>query len=580
MFNIGTSLYNIGGPIRIKGAIDFSKLEEAINILIQNNEGLRLRFIKESGEMEQFASNYESVKLDLLNICNKCGGKIVENIALISVSYNNQFSNLGLDRLCTVLRNNGHVVYMKYYHNNEDVNFIINDLLDLDVSIYGFSTSSLNIENIYTICKSIKHDNPNNRIILGGPFSTIYYSEILNDTPDVDFIVLGDGEETILYLMENIDNIDNIKNNIHIVTHNKTNDGSQFAPFIYDKPNEYMTTCDFFEKNENPLSIYSIQSKNNICTGNCTFCCERKQRDIIFRPVEEIANEILYMNDKYNITRFFFIDDDLLDPNTDFSRQRIETLCDILVQSKKKLLLQCYTKSNVLKQSDLLLLQKMATAGFVSLLIGVEAGNADDLKLYGKACNVENNYNAIKLIKAAGLFPQLGFIGFNPYTTQDKLTKNFNFLIANKVSDLLYYTESTLSIIKGTKIYEQIKADKLLQSEYGYKNLKAYKYNDPNIENIKKYLSTFRGLQKTQDFDLTFHFLTKYTNKKYKEQYEAISINSLSLIKNFFYPLYYWGSINMCEEKRKQFEDEFSDLEKQKEALLNRLLIHYMRSLI
>jgi len=64
---LGTSLYNIGGPIRIKGAIDFSKLEDSINILIKNNEGLRLRFVEKNGEVKQFVSNYERVKLDFID---------------------------------------------------------------------------------------------------------------------------------------------------------------------------------------------------------------------------------------------------------------------------------------------------------------------------------------------------------------------------------------------------------------------------------------------------------------------------------------------------------------------------------
>lgn len=64
---LGTSLHNIGGPIRIKGAIDFSILEESINILIKNNEGLRLRFVEEDGEAKQFVSNYERVKLDFID---------------------------------------------------------------------------------------------------------------------------------------------------------------------------------------------------------------------------------------------------------------------------------------------------------------------------------------------------------------------------------------------------------------------------------------------------------------------------------------------------------------------------------
>ncbi len=63
----GTSLYNIGGPVRIKGAVDFSILEEAINLLVKRNEGLRLRFIEENGQVKQYVSDYEKIKLDLFD---------------------------------------------------------------------------------------------------------------------------------------------------------------------------------------------------------------------------------------------------------------------------------------------------------------------------------------------------------------------------------------------------------------------------------------------------------------------------------------------------------------------------------
>lgn len=62
-----TSLYNIGGPIRIKGAINFTILEDAINILIKRNEGLRLRFVEENGEVKQYVSNYGRVEFDFID---------------------------------------------------------------------------------------------------------------------------------------------------------------------------------------------------------------------------------------------------------------------------------------------------------------------------------------------------------------------------------------------------------------------------------------------------------------------------------------------------------------------------------
>ncbi|BCJ96188.1 hypothetical protein acsn021_37570 [Anaerocolumna cellulosilytica] len=66
----GTSLYNIGGTVRIKGDIDFCILEESINALIKNNDGIRLRFFEENAEAKQYISYYERVDLDFIDFSN------------------------------------------------------------------------------------------------------------------------------------------------------------------------------------------------------------------------------------------------------------------------------------------------------------------------------------------------------------------------------------------------------------------------------------------------------------------------------------------------------------------------------
>lgn len=62
-----TSLYNIGGPVRIKGPVDFKMLEESINIFIKRNEGLRLRVEERGGQVNQYISKYKRIDLDFLD---------------------------------------------------------------------------------------------------------------------------------------------------------------------------------------------------------------------------------------------------------------------------------------------------------------------------------------------------------------------------------------------------------------------------------------------------------------------------------------------------------------------------------
>jgi amino acid adenylation domain-containing protein/non-ribosomal peptide synthase protein (TIGR01720 family) len=59
-----TSLHNIGGPVRIKGPVNFKALEEAIHIFIKRHEGLRLRVSEQNGEAYQYVSEYTRHNLD------------------------------------------------------------------------------------------------------------------------------------------------------------------------------------------------------------------------------------------------------------------------------------------------------------------------------------------------------------------------------------------------------------------------------------------------------------------------------------------------------------------------------------
>lgn len=60
----GTSLANIGGPVRIKGAVNNQWLEQAIHTFIGQNEGLRLQLGELDGEASQMVKAYDGLPLD------------------------------------------------------------------------------------------------------------------------------------------------------------------------------------------------------------------------------------------------------------------------------------------------------------------------------------------------------------------------------------------------------------------------------------------------------------------------------------------------------------------------------------
>lgn len=65
-----TSIGNIAATLRLKGEIDYTILEKAINIFIQKNDGMRLRVTEIEGVPQQYVAEYNPKEFDFFDFCN------------------------------------------------------------------------------------------------------------------------------------------------------------------------------------------------------------------------------------------------------------------------------------------------------------------------------------------------------------------------------------------------------------------------------------------------------------------------------------------------------------------------------
>lgn len=66
--NYNSHLHNIGGCLKINGSINVDLLQQAINITIGRNEGLRLRFSCDNdGQIMQYVQEIEYILMDFLD---------------------------------------------------------------------------------------------------------------------------------------------------------------------------------------------------------------------------------------------------------------------------------------------------------------------------------------------------------------------------------------------------------------------------------------------------------------------------------------------------------------------------------
>ncbi|MBW1958591.1 MAG: cobalamin-dependent protein, partial [Deltaproteobacteria bacterium] len=176
------------------------------------------------------------------------------------------------------------------------------DLAKIKPKGVGISCTAISqAEEVVDICNLIKKLDPDIFIFLGGYFPTIYYEEIFSKTTAVDLIVLGEGEEPSLKIVELLhegknpinENIPNIvwkkEGQTHLSRRGKRFDLAQKALLNLDLlmyPGDYDILPYAFSRG---------------CAYGCNFCMEefiRPHRRKV--PSEIIQNDLKNLVDKIN----------------------------------------------------------------------------------------------------------------------------------------------------------------------------------------------------------------------------------------------------------------------------------------
>ena len=176
------------------------------------------------------------------------------------------------------------------------------DLAKIKPKGIGISCTAISqAEEVIDLCNLIKKLNPDIIIFLGGYFPTIYYEEIFSKTTAVDLIVLGEGEESSLKIIE--------------LLHAGKNPITEDIPGIAWKKNgqTYLTRrekrFDLAKKALLNLDLLMHPREYDIlpyafsrgCAYGCNFCMEefiRPHRKKV--PSEIIYNDLKNLADKIN----------------------------------------------------------------------------------------------------------------------------------------------------------------------------------------------------------------------------------------------------------------------------------------
>ena len=289
-----------------------------------------------------------------------------------------------------------------------------------DLVLFGHSGSSSGQPIIAAIAAQVKSRLPTARIIYGGVHPTYHWQDILTEEPHVDFIVRGEGEETIVQLCRALRDggdmrlIPGIAFRIDGRPH-----GNAPAPVIADL-DAYRIGWELVD-----LTRYSYWGDKQAvviqfsrgCPHLCNYCGQRgfwtkwRHRD----PVK-LAREMAWLHREHGVQVFNFADE-----NPSAGRKAWKAFLEALIAEKIDVTLVGSTRAgDIVRDADILHLYKKA--GFERFLMGMEQTKESTLALIQKGATESIDREAIRLLRQHGILSMMTWVsGFEEQTDRDMI---------------------------------------------------------------------------------------------------------------------------------------------------------------
>ena len=360
--------------------------------------------------------------------------------------------NTAFAHLAPVVRNAGHE-FDFIDANNKKISDLKNKILKSKPDAIGFSIQSLTYYAAMKLAKKIKeyYDKP---IIVGGPQTFIEQDNILKQHPAVDIIVIGEGENTIIELMNALEknkDLPEIKGIIY----------KQNGKIIKNLPRELIEDLDSLPYPD--YSIYDSIQYSTIsgkveyslftsrgCPYNCSFCTtpayyNRKWRA---RKPENCINELKYALKQNPKIKHFMIRDE----NFTVNKENAKKFCRLLIKENLGLTWDCIFRADGFDEELARLMEK---TGCIKVQVGIESLDPEVFKKIDKGESLDIVIKGIKLLRKVTNMKIFGYFVLGlPGDTFNKTMKTYK--LGKKLN--LDYTEwQHLMVFPKTRVAEQAK---------------------------------------------------------------------------------------------------------------------------
>ncbi|MDH4162730.1 MAG: B12-binding domain-containing radical SAM protein [Nitrospirota bacterium] len=280
------------------------------------------------------------------------------------------------------------------------------------------------------VVETAKKVDPSIKTILGGVHASFMYEEMFSNTDALDFIVRGEGEQTIVELLDAVTKQGDLSRVKGIVYRDKGGLAvTPERPLMENLDNQPMA-WDLLDWNDYhyfviPGSRLGAVDTSRGCDKECTFCSQQKywKQKWRARSPEDIVREMLELRDKYGVDVVLFTDDY---PTPD--RARWEKLLDLLIEKQAGQYILMETRAaDIIRDEDIL--HKYRQAGIIHIYVGTEATDQKSLDYIKKDLSTGESKKALALCRKHGIITETSMILGFPDETEDSIARTLELVM-------------------------------------------------------------------------------------------------------------------------------------------------------
>jgi anaerobic magnesium-protoporphyrin IX monomethyl ester cyclase len=394
-----------------------------------------------------------------------------------------ELENLATRYLAAVLRSHGFSVELAAFSTAGDMDAVLRQAGRMRPRLAGLSIIfQYRTPEFMALAGELRRVLPEAHLTAGGHFPTFAAAELLRDFPALDSVVRGEGELTLLELMQRLNDRGawpairglSFRHDGRIVANPP-------RPLIAD-----LDSLPFPQRDTPPQQHlgfgYSPILGSRGCTHDCAFCSIHSfyrhgggppQR---FRSVANLVDEMSALRDRFNVRFFVFNDDEWFPPGRGARLERIDAFEAELRRRGLNVIMSIKCRADDVEVD---LFRRLLDIGVVRAYIGVESGSDRSLQTLNKHTTADQNRRALEALQHVGMLADFGLIFFDPDSTVEDVRANLDFLREMGGTGLAPLSFGRMEVYAGTPIEARLLCEGRLSGSYFAWN---YAIVEPRVE--------------------------------------------------------------------------------------------------